>query len=454
MNRRTAITFDTSLSTFVDTVSELFGTDALRDGVFVRDATGRLSFALNRDAPSAPARTKTGKKIVAALGHYARADRVLVYRDDPGANRILKEPNSFPVEINGVFCHVIDRRIVGAGWVDIPAEEHHSPPRIVFASIKGGVGRSTALAVAAADLAYRGRNVLVLDLDLEAPGLGDLLLTEDRLPPFGTVDYLVENGIGGVADTDIDRFVGSSPLTTSAGGRVDVSPALGQLSNEHPANVLPKLARAEIDDISEGAVPVSVARQMSAMISSLTGRSEYDVVLVDARAGLAEIAAPVILGLGATVLLFGTAQKQTIDGYRALFAGLKLLAQRDREAKRAASWRFWLKAVLAKATLDSTHLARHREDLYDLFSEYIYDAEDTAGVSAPDFSFSANDAGAPHWPLVIPFSPNFVDFDSARNRDHLALAFYEQAFRPFLNGLDQIIQDSKDSAEIIAGESE
>src|SRR5690349_13405760 len=42
---------------------------------------------------------------------------------------------------------------------------------ITFYSYKGGTGRSMAVANAAFVLAYQGKQVLVLDWDLEAPGL-------------------------------------------------------------------------------------------------------------------------------------------------------------------------------------------------------------------------------------------------------------------------------------------
>jgi MinD-like ATPase involved in chromosome partitioning or flagellar assembly len=42
---------------------------------------------------------------------------------------------------------------------------------ITFYSFKGGVGRSLALANVGAHLALTGRKVLLVDFDLEAPGL-------------------------------------------------------------------------------------------------------------------------------------------------------------------------------------------------------------------------------------------------------------------------------------------
>jgi cellulose biosynthesis protein BcsQ len=405
----------------------------------VRDTTGRLTLATTLPRPSPDEHERISGQIIAALGAYARPDRVVVFGDDAGAQRLFNETASIPVHVSGEFYRLIDRRIVGNAWLEVPVEERHGPPRIVFASIKGGVGRSTALAVAAADLARRGRNVLVVDLDIEAPGLGNLLLTADREPKFGTIDFLAEDGIGGVPDTDLEHFSGTSLLTATEGGRVDVVPAFGSLSRQHPENVLSKLSRAMIEDVSEDGDAVSVASQISTMIDRLVARAQYDVVLVDSRAGLAELTAPALLGLGATVLLFGLAQQQTLNGLRILFAALKLLAQRDLAAGRDASWRLLLKSVYAKASFDSQIIARHRDDLYELFAEFIYDADEESSPDAQKIVFAPDDPSAPHWPLVIPFNANFVNFDSARDKDQLARPFYEQTFREFLNGIDEII---------------
>jgi MinD-like ATPase involved in chromosome partitioning or flagellar assembly len=315
------------------------------------------------------------------------------------------------------------------------------PLRIVFASLKGGVGRSTALAVVASDLAARGRNILVIDLDLEAPGLGALLLPDDRMPRFGVLDYLVENGIGGISNAALSDFIGASPLTTSGGGRVDVVPVFGNRSAECYENILPKLARAMTEDVNEEGKVTPVGAQISEMIDRLSTRESYDIVLIDSRAGLAEVTAPAVLGLGALVLLFGTAQQQTIIGYRALFSGLKLLAMRAVERGDSADWRLMFKPVYAKASLDSRIGARHAAELYELFADNLYDPASSDVPAEGQWNFLADDPMAPHAPLTIPFDPRFVDFDPLRNQGHLAKAFYEQTFRPFLDGLDSAMND-------------
>jgi Mrp family chromosome partitioning ATPase len=442
MSSSPQVFFDESLPVFARAIVEHLGAAALEQGLIVRDTSGRLRFLSSEVSPPDERRVNIDKEIADVLGAFARTDGVIAFRDEPGVQRLLKDPEAFPMQQGSFTFRLLDRRIIGSAWLDAPQEETAGPPRIVFASLKGGVGRSTALAVAASDLARRNKNILVVDLDLEAPGVGDMLLDDGRVPRFGTVDYLVENGLGGVPDGYLPEFVGTSPLTTPGGGRVDILPALGRQAIEHPFNTLPKLSRAMIEDIGSDGVSIPVASQIADMIRRFTRRESYDVVLIDSRAGLSELAAPAILGLGANVLLFGTAQRQTIHGYAAQFAALKLLAERDRAAGRRAEWRLLFKAVYAKAGLDELAGARYRDELYELFADNLYDADEIEQDNPDAVSFGIDDENAPHWPLIIPFNQNFVDFDPVRAPSQLNAAFYEQAFRPFLNGIDSIIASS------------
>jgi cellulose biosynthesis protein BcsQ len=441
----TTMLFDDSLPALVRTLTEKAGVDFVQGGTAVRDASGRLMFVAAQPPKSQNERKALERALLEVLGPYARADRPIIFGEDAGAQSILSAPERLPIQLDNIFCHLLDRRIVGAGWLDRPPKNRQVPPRIVFSTLKGGVGRSTALVVTAMDLARRNRNVLVIDLDLEAPGLGDLLLEGERNPDLGVVDFLVENGLGGVEDNAIASFVGSSELTTGVGGRVDVVPALGRKSLSNPENILPKLSRAMIEDITNTGDTISVAQQISDMIYRITDREEYDVVLIDSRAGLAELAAPAVIGLGATVLLFGTAQKQTIEGYRALFAALRLLAQRDRALGEDADWRIMLRPVYAKASFNQNVGKRFRDEMYELYSEYIYDAESTSEDDIELLHFLRDDIEAPHWPLIIPFNQNFIDFDPSRAPDQLTQTFYEQTFRAFLDGIDNIVATSSKS---------
>jgi Mrp family chromosome partitioning ATPase len=441
MSTPPAIFFDQSMPALVRAVVECLGADALDGGLIVRDTSGRLRFFASQTTPSDEQRDEFERRIQTALGPYAQQDGVLGFADEPGVQRLLdlRQTEAFAAEQDHMRFSFLDRRIVGMPWLNAPQETLAMPARIVFASLKGGVGRSTALVVVAADLARRNKNVLVVDLDLEAPGIGDMLLGGDRLPRFGTLDYLVEHGIRGIEDRQLTDFVGTSSLTTPEGGRVDVLPVFGKQVGECPANTLPKLARALIEDIDSDGATVPIGAKISRMLDRFTRREAYDAILIDCRAGLTEIAAPGILDLGANVLLFGTAQRQTISGYESLFAGLKLLAERDLRSGRSAAWRMRLKAVLAKASSVGEVAERHRDDLFDLFAENLYDSESDEQDGEEAISYGIDDPNAPHWPLVVPFNQNFMDFDPTRKPDQLSVDFYESTFRPFLNGIDSIL---------------
>jgi hypothetical protein len=441
MSGPTGIFFDAAVPALVEEIAAQFGSEMLEKGLVVRDTSGRLRFLSSETSPSEAVRATIEARLASVLGAYSRADGAIAFSDEPGVQRLLRDSAAFLINQGSLNFRLLDRRIVGSAWVDPPQEEAAWPPRIVFGSLKGGVGRSTALAVTASDLARRNRNILVIDLDLEAPGLGDMLLDRERLPRFGTIDYLVENGLGGIPEKYLSDFVGTSALTTTTGGRVDVMPALGRQGVERPDNTLAKLSRAMIEDVDNGVI-VPVTIQIAEMIRRFTSRDSYDVVLIDSRAGLSELAASAILGLGATVLLFGTAQTQTIRGYAALFAALKLLAQRDQAAGKRAEWRLLFKAVYAKAGLEESTAARHRDDLYELFADGLYEADDAEHPDPDAISFGIDDENAPHWPLIIPFTQNLIDFDPVRAPSQLNAAFYEQAYRPFLNGIDSIIASS------------
>jgi MinD-like ATPase involved in chromosome partitioning or flagellar assembly len=429
--------FDDSLPRLAETIVETLGANALDNGVVLRDAAGRLAFVHDGDSSSVTNPQAIESAVREGLGAYARFGRALLFRDDPGADILLDEESHLRVLVGETYCNLVDRRIVGSGWLESPPKIEPAIPRIVFASLKGGVGRSTAVAVAAADLAQRNKNVLVVDLDLEAPGIGPLLLDEERMPKYGAIDFLIENGIRNIETDVLADFIGTSSLTTGAGGRVDVVPALGSVSLGAPQNILPKLARAMIEDVSDEGISTSVGNKIEKMISALSAQNSYDVVFIDSRAGLAELTAPAVLGLGATVLLFGTAQRQTIEGYQALFAGLNLLAQRDRDEGDLAEWRLMFKAVYAKASLENEVASDFRDELFDLFAGTIYDVE--SEETEQPITFDIDDSDAPHWPLVIPFSQGFVDFDPVATPNQLTRAFYEQTYRSFIDGLDLII---------------
>lgn len=82
--------------------------------------------------------------------------------------------------------------MLSAGKTSFAKKPKPSIKRVVFYSYKGGVGRTTALIQTAFQLARQGKRVVLVDMDVEAPGLQALLPPTDKLVDEGLIDYLWE----------------------------------------------------------------------------------------------------------------------------------------------------------------------------------------------------------------------------------------------------------------------
>src|SRR5437588_12174939 len=95
---------------------------------------------------------------------------------------------------------------------------------ITFYSFKGGVGRTMALVNVAAELARRGRKVLVVDFDLEAPGLETYKHLRPKQPHPGIVEYVTEFRQT-QAVPDLREYIYEAKPIGKRGGRLWVMPA-------------------------------------------------------------------------------------------------------------------------------------------------------------------------------------------------------------------------------------
>jgi cellulose biosynthesis protein BcsQ len=77
---------------------------------------------------------------------------------------------------------------------------------VTFYSFKGGVGRTMAMANVGLSLAQEGRRVLLVDFDLEAPGLDTFDLLKPAEPALGLVDFVTEYRSTHAAP-DVRKFV-------------------------------------------------------------------------------------------------------------------------------------------------------------------------------------------------------------------------------------------------------
>lgn len=172
MNKK--IYFDDSLPIFAKFVSEELGVAALENNYFLRDAEGRLSVIVLDDKIDKENRTRLSTKAKDHLGDYVDDNDFVFSTPDELFDESLKDIGiASKITLSSSFysgnVFLFERRIIGSDWLKKTKQETNNPVRIVFSSIKGGVGRSTALCVVASALAQEGKRVLAIDMDLEAP---------------------------------------------------------------------------------------------------------------------------------------------------------------------------------------------------------------------------------------------------------------------------------------------
>lgn len=207
------------------------------------------------------------------------------------------------------------------------ALERPSPERfpgdvqiLAFHSFKGGVGR-TVHAVAMADaIARRGGSVLLVDSDLEAPGITWMHKAQGGQLDFSYEDLLallqgsedggwsaaVEIAAAYLPNQQVGRFV--------SGGRVTVVPTSRR---EHLGP--PRIEPADL--LTPGRSPYFLTEALAA----LAARTGADTVVVDLRAGASELSAPVLLDPRVQRVFVTTLSHQSLEGTKTL---LKQLGRR------------------------------------------------------------------------------------------------------------------------------
>jgi MinD-like ATPase involved in chromosome partitioning or flagellar assembly len=414
----------------------------------IRDIYGRIRFAVNcKESVYLSAALVMLKTALATLGKHATSQDVL-FRDDLNKPDLVFNSTdwhltSVPGRLDAhgqprpdLAISVLDRQIMGQDWLTpatavaatpIPLLATH-PHRIVFYGLKGGVGRSTALAMSAWHLAQQGMRVLLFDFDLESPGLSSLLIDPPELAKYGLIDWFVEDAVG-LADTELLKNMVSDSALTVDNGSIRVVAAMGREETAY----LSKLVRAYVDlparehvypDLpasEKGKGAQRFAMRMQRIVKELEERERPDVVLIDSRAGLHDIAAIAITALADTALLFATDGAQSWNGYAQLF---KHWQHRPEVCKHVRTKLAMVQALAPQNDLEK-RVKAFRQKAYNLFASTLYDQmpEDEQTIQIHDdppvwevlpsqyFNPEMDNQFAPHFPIRIDWDARFQEFN-------------------------------------------
>jgi len=406
------------------------------------------------------------------LGAYAPAPSAQVFwRDemfDPDAIFVSPDAQDLGDIGDGKSLFLIERQTMAKDWLRIPKSgetdaDEFKPlgvPSVTFYGFKGGVGRSTALAAFAWWAAEKkGKKVLIIDLDLESPGISTNFIQRqnywrepkklfsyvDRtLPDYGVIDWLIEDAVGQADKTLLIDMVAPGPASNR--GEIRVAPALGEKTERY----IPKLGRVYADVRSATKGVEHFGERLLRMCNDLINQEKPDILLLDSRAGLHDIASVAITHLSSVALLFATSGAQSWMGYRELLSNWK---SQPAQAKRI---REKLKVVAALIPQTPEERLRYVENLteasWSCFSE-IYDpiealSDDKDEADSPSsiedqalsaFNFNRDHEDAPHWPLKVYWNPAYIDANFILQPELLSENQFNPAFGDFVEGLGALV---------------
>lgn len=192
----------------------------------------------------------------------------------------------------------------------------HSIKRVVFYSYKGGVGRTTALIQTAFQLTRAGKRVVLIDMDVEAPGLQALLPPTDMPLEEGLIDYLWERQTCFFDDNHKATIHLSG---SNQGKRTGIIYSVNDPQSRRDLFIVPagKIGQRYIQRLSV----LSTAHLFSSTTDpwhqfeqELWEQFEPDIMLIDARTGLNEWGGLSLLRLADEAFIALYPSKQNAEG--------------------------------------------------------------------------------------------------------------------------------------------
>ncbi len=332
---------------------------------------------------------------------------------DPVQDAQPPSPKMFSPATFGAVLHAAAQ--VSGPPKPIEAAAH---PVVAFYGFRGGSGRTTALAHVAVALAARGKTVLVVDLDLEAPGLSTVLRAGDIAEGLGSLALL--RVAERVDSADADELRIAPHLVASGAGlpSVQVLPA-GKLGVKYQNQL--DMLNPSLWHIMEGSSPLRL------LLDRVRQELLPDVVLLDCRTGFAPLSAAAIFHEADAVVVCLPATRQSHDGARTVIDTLR--AAQSRRAGRP------LALLVPTMFVESDEGISRRNELLQLLDTAIAEsAPAMAGNESDDLELG--DAPIRILESGLPFRPSLSVSDVLTERYDLVSG---GVYHPLLGELDDML---------------
>jgi len=180
-------------------------------------------------------------------------------------------------------------------------------PIVAFHSFKGGVGRTLQAMALAYGLSEAGKKVLLIDADVEAPGISFYINKPDRTisyADFLALLYGCSEQDDGTPNSDrVLNFIKDQLENMRQGDNFYLMPAHRTESQMHSLEIKP-------EHLISNFHPFVLTEQIG-LLGKILG---VDYVIVDLRAGLSEVSAGIILDPRVQMVMVTTLNPQSIDG--------------------------------------------------------------------------------------------------------------------------------------------
>lgn len=309
-----------------------------------------------------------------------------------------------------------------------------------FYSYKGGVGRSMALANIAELLYKEGWNVLVVDWDLEAPGIERFFFqdTQDNdsqnmasiLEKPGVIDLLLKYKERMSMDLGEE-----SPLNITT---LNIQEVYRNTSTTNHLDILTAGKRA-------GSTFVDYARNVLSFdwedfYKNWEGRfffkwlrdqfeAQYDVILIDSRTGVTEMGGVCTYELADAVVMFCTTNQQNISGTYEM--ALNFNSPKLHRLRPERPMKILILPARIEQTAEKDELIEFRNQFQETFDEFL--------ATIPGTTLKS------YWELRIPYAPYYAFNEVVvvrQEREHLE--YFVEAFKTLAYQISSILMRSSE----------
>ena len=310
----------------------------------------------------------------------------------------------------------------------------HTIPVVSFYSYKGGMGRTTTMVAYAMHLSMNlGKKVVIIDCDIEAPGITNFFLRNpaEENQRNGLIEYLLDKECGLSKASDINDYLWLADSTFSGNGSIYIMPA-GNLSSDyienssfqtHQSNYIEGISRIDISN-TDYATEI-----MNSLIDDIKASINPDIVLIDSKTGLCDIMGITTCCLSDYSVGFFRSDIQSKPGIE-FFVNTMIKNKK-------------VETVLVNSILPSSRSSAN--ELHKAFKNQVHDIEERQNtnfdVDFPIFPISRN----ADFEVLGSTSEEISDFVSVIQEQNYP------DYKNLFDGLTNIIFKKKDKAEELIG---